>query len=116
MDSAAANALSRLDAGSLAAIFDNDPNRIEHPVVQCVQIKPIAAQPGMPERYRVVFSDSRNYVQTMLATTANHHVNGGALRKGCFCKLIAYQANSVKGKRYVSGMKRLGYILIGAGS
>ena len=100
MDSRVANALARLDAGSLAAIFEDSGSRVEQPVVQCVQIKPIAAQPGAPARYRVVFSDSRNYVQTMLATSANHHVHSGSLKRGCIVQLISYQANSVKGKRY----------------
>lgn len=42
---------------------------IANPVLQCVQIKPLAPrQPNGPERYRVVFSDVRNFVQSMLAT------------------------------------------------
>ena len=38
------------------------------PVLQCVQVKPLPAQNGAQERFRVVFSDMRNYVQSMLAT------------------------------------------------
>ena len=92
-------AYARIDQGSISAIFDEKPNRVENPVVQCVQIKPIAAQSGNPERYRVVFSDITNYVQTMLATAANHMVHSGELRRGCLVKLNAYQANSVKAKK-----------------
>lgn len=33
---------------------------------------------------------------------ANHFVTDGLLRKGCFVKLKQFQANSVKGKKYVS--------------
>ena len=95
-----AKAMRRMDAGSLNDIFENTPGRVEQPVVQCVQIKPIASQePGGPERYRVVFSDSKNYVQTMLATAANHHVQSNALRKGVLLKLLGYQANNVKQKK-----------------
>ena len=54
-----------------SAIFNspNDPNSNNlKPVLQCVQVKPIASQPGAPERFRVVFSDIINFVQSMLAT------------------------------------------------
>lgn len=55
-----------------SAIF-NHPERLQSefpvPVCQCVQIKPLAAQStGNPERYRVVLSDIKNFVQSMLAT------------------------------------------------
>lgn len=88
--------------------------------MQCVQIKPLPPQPGHQERYRAVFSDIANYVQTMLATRmfgsilqdcvnlltvpeeANHVVTDGSLRKGCFVRLKSFQANSVKGKKWVA--------------
>jgi replication factor A1 len=99
MASNAQVAAARIDQGSLAAIFDDTPGRVQQPLVQCVQVKPIAAQAGAPERFRVVFSDIQNYVQTMLATGANSQVTEGGLRRGCFVRLKAYQANAVKGKK-----------------
>lgn len=62
-----------------SAIF-NDPEHVDQrfpvPVLQCLQIKPLAPQQGpvgqQPERYRVVLSDIRNYVQCMLATRTYH--------------------------------------------
>lgn len=95
----AAQALARLDAGSIAAIFDGGGAVVEQPVVQCVQIKPIASNPGGAERYRVIFSDSKNYIQTMLATAANHHITSGNMKTNCFVKLLGFQANNVKGKK-----------------
>jgi replication factor A1 len=92
-------AAARIDQGSLVAIFEDTPGRIQQPLVQCVQIKPIVSPPGTPERFRVVFSDIQNYVQTMLAIGANTMVTEGRLRKGCFVRLKSYQANAVKGKR-----------------
>ena len=53
------------------AIFNSseDPNTaVSQPVLQCVQVKPLAGQQGAPERFRVVFSDINNFVQSMLAT------------------------------------------------
>lgn len=52
----------------LSAIFDDTKDQIKEPIVQCVQIKPLPSQPGIDERYRAVFSDIANYVQTMLAS------------------------------------------------
>lgn len=95
----AQQALARMDAGSIAAIFEGGDDIVPQPVVQCVQIKPIASGPGAAERYRVIFSDSKNYIQTMLATAANHHITGGSMKTNCFVKLLGYQANDVKGKK-----------------
>lgn len=98
MDPAAV--LQRLNAGSLQAIFQNAPGRVEQPIVQCVQIKPMTSSTGEPsERYRVVFSDGKNYVQTMLATQLNGEIHEGRLKRGVIVQLLTYQANNVRGKR-----------------
>ncbi|KAI0811523.1 replication factor-A protein [Xylaria sp. FL0064] len=101
-----AGAQQAITQGALDAIF-NDPNNTDQrfpvPVLQCLQIKPLAAQqaPGAPaqqERYRVVLSDIRNYVQCMLATQANHVIHDNQLVRGCIVRVKSYQANAVKGK------------------
>lgn len=93
-------ALNAIDAGSLQAIFQNTPGRVEQPVLQCVQIKPMQQNNGeQTERYRVVFSDTKNYVQTMLATQINDEIHQDRLKKGVIAQLLSYQANNVKGKR-----------------
>lgn len=99
----AANAAAHVNQGSLAAIFNSDePNKaVSQPVLQCVQVKPLAGSQGGPERFRVVFSDINNFVQSMLATQLNHVVHEGKVRKGCFVRLKSYQANQVKGKRII---------------
>ncbi|KAJ5172261.1 Replication factor A protein 1 [Penicillium capsulatum] len=95
----ASDAASQVTVGALSAIFDETKPQFQEPIVQCVQVKPLPPQPNHPERYRAVFSDIANYVQTMLATQANHLVTEGGLRKGCFVRLKSFQANSVKGKK-----------------
>ncbi|KAB8240624.1 hypothetical protein BDV35DRAFT_372666 [Aspergillus flavus] len=96
----ASDAASQVSVGALSAIFDETKPQILEPVVQCVQIKPLPPQQNNQERYRAVFSDISNYVQTMLATPeANRFVTSGQLRKGCFVRLKSFQANSVKGKK-----------------
>ncbi|KAI0182903.1 replication factor-a protein 1 [Xylaria flabelliformis] len=101
-----AGAQQAITQGALDAIF-NDPESAEQrfpvPVLQCLQIKSLAAQPApgapaQPERYRVVLSDIRNYVQCMLATQANHVIHDNQLVRGCVVRVKSYQANSVKGK------------------
>lgn len=95
-------AISQIDVGSLEAIFLQTPGRIPQPIVQCVQVKPMQnAQGGETERFRVVFSDTKHYVQTMLATTANEEVHADRLRRGVLVRLVQYQANHVKNKKYV---------------
>lgn len=100
MDSSAA--MSAINVGSLQAIFQDTPGRVPQPVVQCVQIKPMQQSNGeATERYRVIFSDTKNYVQTMLATSINDEIHQDRLKKGVIAKLLTYQANHVKGKRQV---------------
>lgn len=53
------------------SIFEPSGCFIEHPVLQCVQIKtmePKAGEAGGVQRFRVVLSDVRNFIQTMIAT------------------------------------------------
>ncbi|KAK5452198.1 Replication factor A protein 1 [Exophiala xenobiotica] len=99
MSSNPAAALQRIDAGSLRDISEDNPNRVQQPVMQCVQIKPIAATAGGVERNRVILSDTRNYIQSMLAVHLNHLVEEQILRRGVLVQLVGYSANKVKAKR-----------------
>ncbi|KAI8624420.1 replication factor-A protein [Xylariaceae sp. FL1651] len=101
-----AAAQQAITQGALNAVFYDPANvdkRFPVPVLQCLQIKPLAAQQAVggaaqPERYRVVLSDIRNYVQCMLATQANHVIHENQLVRGCIVRVKSYQANEVKGK------------------
>lgn len=105
------------------AIFESPETAIPQPVVQCVQIKPLTGQQGTADRFRVVFSDIQNFVQCMLATRmylstgssryfsaelanflkeATHVIHDGKLKKGSVVRLKSFQANDVKGKKYIS--------------
>ncbi|KAI1363849.1 replication factor-A protein [Xylaria arbuscula] len=98
-----AGAQQAITQGALDAIF-NEPGtadqRFPVPVLQCLQIKPLAATnaAAQQERYRIVLSDIRNYVQCMLATQANHVIHDNQLVRGCIVRIKSYQANEVKGK------------------
>lgn len=85
-----------------SAIFNDKANvdaRFPVPILQCLQVKALAAQPNGGERYRVVLSDIQNYVQCMLATQANHVVHDGKLNRGSIVRIQKYQAQWVKGKK-----------------
>jgi replication factor A1 len=73
--------------------------------MQCLHIKFLEnkgpAAPGS-ERYRIVLSDVRNYVQCMLATQANHVMHDGQLQRGSIVRVRQYQAQSLKGKKCVA--------------
>ncbi|KAI9794150.1 MAG: Replication factor A protein 1 [Candelina submexicana] len=99
---------SYITQGSLSTIFNtgisgNISGSVNpahaNPILQCVQIKPLPGQGGAPDRYRVVFSDIVNFVQSMLATQANHVVYNGKLKKGSIVRLKSFQASLLKGKR-----------------
>ncbi|KAG9244496.1 putative RFA1 protein [Calycina marina] len=102
-DQRVAAARAQITTGALDAIFNensNLENRFPVPVFQCVQIKKLGSQgDSNPERYRIVLSDVSNFVQSMLATQANHVVHDDKLKKGSIVRLKSYQANAVKGKR-----------------
>ncbi|AEO62348.1 uncharacterized protein THITE_2106430 [Thermothielavioides terrestris NRRL 8126] len=93
----------QITQGAIDAIY-NDPDRAAKqfpvPVLQCLQLKTLEGKGpgGGAQRYRVILSDIRNYVQCMLATQANHVVHSGQLDRGSIVRLKQYQASSVKGK------------------
>lgn len=64
--------MTLLNLTNHSAVF-NDPEKLQRdfpvPICQVVQIKALAAQTsGAPERFRIVLSDIKNFVQSMLAT------------------------------------------------
>ncbi|KAK4613717.1 Replication factor A protein 1 [Fulvia fulva] len=91
-----ADALSIISQGALRRIAEGE--QVEQPVFQCVQIKPMAQANGGQERWRVVFNDTINFIQGMIAIQSNHLISEGKLKKGSICRLNNYQANYVKDK------------------
>ena len=86
----------------------NDGDRAQQqfpvPILQCLQIKTLDSKNGSAggatERFRIVLSDLKNYVQCMMATQTNHLVHDGLLQRGCIVRLKQYQAQCLKGKKY----------------
>jgi replication factor A1 len=89
------------------SIFYPDGCSVEHPVLQCVQIRtmdPKSGDANPVQRFRVVLSDVRNFIQTMVATGSNDIVTSGKLRKGCIVKLLKFNAQQVKDKKWVRAL------------
>ncbi|CBY01885.1 hypothetical protein IAQ61_006485 [Plenodomus lingam] len=87
--------------GAIKNIFDPNGAPADQPILQCVQIKPMEPKAGEPnpvQRFRVVLSDIRNFIQTMIATTANDIVTSGQLKKGSIVRLLKYNPQRVKDK------------------
>ncbi|KAF2115515.1 hypothetical protein BDV96DRAFT_493272 [Lophiotrema nucula] len=62
-------------------------------------MEPKQGEANPTQRYRVVLSDIRNFIQTMLATTANEIVTSGKLKKGSIVRLKKYNPQQVKDKK-----------------
>nr|OQO32135.1 hypothetical protein B0A51_00978 [Rachicladosporium sp. CCFEE 5018] len=91
---AMADPFAIISKGALANIAQG--GEAGEPVVQCVQIKPMAAGADGRERYRVVWNDTANFIQSMMTQQANWIITEGKLKKGSICRLKSFQANVVK--------------------
>ncbi|KAF2445795.1 replication protein-like protein A 70 kDa DNA-binding subunit [Karstenula rhodostoma CBS 690.94] len=88
--------------GAIRSIFESSGSSVQNPVLQCVQIKtmdPKGGEGGGVQRFRVVLSDIRNFIQTMIATSANDIVLSGKLKKGSIVRLLKFNPQQVKEKK-----------------
>ncbi|KAF2734725.1 replication protein-like protein A 70 kDa DNA-binding subunit [Polyplosphaeria fusca] len=88
--------------GSIRSTFEPNGCDVQYPVMQCVQIKTMEPKQGDAQpvqRFRVVLSDVRNFIQTMLATTSNDIVTSGKLKKGSIVRLKKFNPQQVKEKK-----------------
>lgn len=60
-----ADPMEVLSVGCLRRVFAGE--EVTNPIVQCVQIKPMQNQANGVERFRVVFNDTHNFIQSMIA-------------------------------------------------
>ncbi|CAF9909670.1 MAG: hypothetical protein GOMPHAMPRED_006836 [Gomphillus americanus] len=85
-----------INQGWLREKLELGSTNIEQPILQCVQIKPLGVTAEKQNRFRVVVSDTRNYVQSMLNISLNDLINNGALVRGCIVKIKQYKIATVK--------------------
>jgi replication factor A1 len=95
------DAFGAISHGVLRQIADTPPENLDSigtPILQCCSIKAINGAPGAPQRFRVVFNDTNNFIQGMIATQANEIVTSGQLKRGSICRLNKFQASFIKEK------------------
>lgn len=59
------DAFTAVSHGALRSITEGQ--NVDSPILQCVQIKPMAQGQNGTERWRVVFNDTVNFIQGMIA-------------------------------------------------
>jgi replication factor A1 len=70
----------------------------EH-VVQFLSVKKVNPSGPAGDRYRLIISDGRYYIQAMLATQCNSLVEINQIRKFCVVVIERASSNTVQGKR-----------------
>ncbi|BFZ65104.1 Replication factor A protein 1 [Saitoella coloradoensis] len=89
-----------LSVGALRAIYDDTPESASHqtPLLQVLQVKELnSSGPTAPKRFRLVLSDSVNFVQSMAATQLNDQV--AAIQRGMFVRLNQFTCNTMKDRK-----------------
>lgn len=84
--------------------YDSDHHANNPPrdtLLQVLQIKPLPLAANSVERWRIVLSDSANFIQAMVSTQLNDLISSQKLQKGSLIKLISYTVNKMKERRIV---------------
>jgi replication factor A1 len=93
-----------LTDGAVPSFFGlNGSSAKTNTILQCLHIKPMATKTdgAIQDRYRVILSDGKFYVQAMIGPANKHLVVEDILKKNSIVELLGYQANVVNNKRYV---------------
>eukprot|EP01084_Bolivina_argentea_P312425 540885_1 len=85
-----------LERGAVQRMLAND--RTVKPILQVLDVKKIVTG-SSGERYRLVLSDSQNYIQGMLATQATHLVRNNKITKFTVIHLQDFVCNNISGKK-----------------
>ncbi|KAI5295387.1 Replication factor A protein 1, partial [Ascosphaera acerosa] len=93
--------MDHITKGALMSMWSEGGPIVQEPILQVLQVKQLSSAPGSDVKYRVVLSDTVNFIQSMLVTGLNHLVISGALHLNCFVKLKKYTAKTLKGRRVV---------------
>ncbi|KAL7413747.1 hypothetical protein BDY24DRAFT_414880 [Mrakia frigida] len=71
------------------------------PVLQVLSVKKVPANgaAGSPDRYRLILSDGDHFMQSMLATQLNEHVDSGVIDRNSVIKITGFALNNVQQRR-----------------
>jgi replication factor A1 len=76
-----------------------DDLRGVNPVLQILSIKKIAGGGSVPDRHRVIISDGGQFMQAMLSTAVNEHIDDNSLRRNVIVKCTKWEPQTFKGQR-----------------
>ena len=94
----------------LLSVDPKDPIWESTPTLQFLSIKlvgngngkPAPADSDRPDRYRIIISDGKHFLQAMLATQLNDMVQTNAIGKNTIATIEKMVCNTIGGKRYVT--------------
>jgi len=86
-----------LTSGAILKMFHNDTT--QQPVIQLLEVKLISGGPAV--RHRVIVSDGVNYMQGMMATQLNHHIESGQVQSLSVIKLNEFICNVVQNRKII---------------
>ncbi|GHJ87289.1 hypothetical protein NliqN6_3691 [Naganishia liquefaciens] len=92
----------QLTTDAVSTIFHAEPPvdaTVLQPTLQILNIKKIQAAANSMDRYRLIMSDGKHYLQAMLGTQLNNLVETNALTKNGLITLTQYATNVVQGRR-----------------
>lgn len=94
----------------LLVVDPKDPIWESTPTLQLLSIKlvgsanttPAPADGDRPDRYRIIISDGKHFLQAMLATQLNDMVQTNMIGKNTIATIEKMVCNTIGGKRYVA--------------
>ena len=86
----------KLDVGAIERILNSDTSH--EPVVQTLDIKRIQTS-NSGERFRLVISDGKYFIQGMLATQLSGLIKTNAIQKHSIIKLNEFVTNAINGRK-----------------
>lgn len=92
----------QVSEGCIRTIYEHNsqPGESNPPVtVQVLNIKRVVA--SGTDRYRLILSDGKNFMQAMMSNQLNQYVISGELKKNGYIRMTNYFANAISNKKLV---------------
>lgn len=93
--------VEQLSEGAVSRMLEGTDgvSSVSDPVCQILSFKRLQSANGTSDRYRVVLSDGKYYVQAMLASQLKHLVESGAIDRNVVVRVTQYSANTVQNRK-----------------
>lgn len=94
------NMSNPLIPGTIQDIYEKGANAVDNPFLQIIHLKSFEKD-VTSTRYKIVLSDSKNFMQGTLATNLNNLVDNKIIELNSIVRLVKYGVNSIKNHRLV---------------